>query len=297
MSLRSPDARRQNPITGSTIDTSAQALGLHDDRPKTPPPQTSNALKLSTSPRSVIKWTGELTAATAAKLSGTVLGTGKRDKDGHARTGSSPSRSVGRFLSLSRKGKGKDLGGSITDWSGGGAIGEGAYVLFPLDLDAFCSSRPAWWPPSFLCPWQSASLLARHSQQPILTQPLHSFAPHTPLAQLTDIDMQTTGGKGTLKRPTLAHSLSSPPSTLQTSPDDDSPFIRPRSPTQNPLHRSSIDAFRDFGSVSALVVLPCIVKPLSFTETCFGIYPFIVFVDARRHPNTYSGHPGHSLDR
>ena len=182
MSLRSPDARRQNPITGSTIDTSAQALGLHDDRPKTPPPQTSNAPKLSTSPRSVIKWTGELTAATAAKLSGTVLGTGKRDKDGHARTGSSPSRSVGRFLSLSRKGKGKDLGGSITGWSGGGAIGEGTYVLFPLDLDAFCSSRPPGGPLLSFALGSLRHCWARHSQT---THPLRSFSTHSPHTHTT----------------------------------------------------------------------------------------------------------------
>jgi hypothetical protein len=152
---------------------------------------------------------------------------------------------------LSRKGKGKDLGGSTTG-EPSGANGDGQY---------------------------SASLLLLTSTSLIAIVGAHSHSSHSPTYSMfpqcsagdladTSAMAHTDDRTAPQKRPMLGPSRSSSPSTLQTTrtirlqSGDDSPFIRPRTPTPPPSSRSmmmpqrpSMDAIKDFGSVSRLCVV------------------------------------------
>ena len=123
MSSEPPDPHIQNPIRGSTIDTSPQSLGLDLQGEAASANQARNRTSSTSLSRSVIKRVEQ----TAAKLGNTVLGSStpglKRDNvatqpstkqqqpqaHGESSRGgltmSLSSASPRRFLSLSRKGK------------------------------------------------------------------------------------------------------------------------------------------------------------------------------------------------
>ncbi|KAL5518675.1 ATG26 [Sanghuangporus vaninii] len=125
MSQEAPDPPLQNPTRGTSIDTSARSLGLEQS---TDEPNSSRT-SIPGAPRTkvVMKRVEE----TAAKLGTTLLGTSSKSKrdnnipqqqqqqnqsDGRL-SASLPSAAPHRFLSLSRKGKGKarETSGESTD--------------------------------------------------------------------------------------------------------------------------------------------------------------------------------------
>lgn len=126
MSSEPPVPHVQNPIRGSTIDTSPHSLGLEESGETAPANQSRNRTSSTSLSRSVIKRVEQ----TAAKLGNTVLGSStpgiRRDSastqpaakqqqpQGESSKGglsmSLSSASPRRFLSLSRKGKEREQG-------------------------------------------------------------------------------------------------------------------------------------------------------------------------------------------
>ena len=135
MSTEPPDPPIQNPVRGTTVDTSPQTLGLDqpDNASETETSVSQTRSRTAGLPRSVMKRVEQ----TAAKLGSTVLGSGpgsnaaprrensssvttQREKQqSHPSSGESSGRltmSLGsvsprRFLSLSRKGKEREHSG------------------------------------------------------------------------------------------------------------------------------------------------------------------------------------------
>lgn len=121
MSVQPPNPHLQNPISGTTIDTSPQTLGLDES-----PDAQSNSADIqppnrrSSASKGVIKRTVE---STAAKLGGSVLGGGSKRDNSSPRLSASFTSSPKRFLSLTRKGKAKDTS-HMTISDGRGESGE-----------------------------------------------------------------------------------------------------------------------------------------------------------------------------
>jgi len=135
MSAHPPNPPLQNPIPGTTLDTSPETLGLTpiEDASRVSAQPATLPSRRSSASKNVLKRTVE---NTAAKLGGSAfLGSNRRESSGTPvsnRLSASFSATPKRFLSLSRKGKGKEQGStSGKDISGIIASGEWSlYVYF-----------------------------------------------------------------------------------------------------------------------------------------------------------------------
>ena len=149
MSAHPPSPPLQNPV--QTLDTSPQTLGLTRGEDASPASAQSASLpsRRSSASKNVLKRTVE---NTAAKLGGSAFlgsSSGRRESSGTPvtnRLSASLSSTPRRFLSLSRKGKGKDQGGgSSTEIAG--VIGECLlyryFASFVGDGNARCDPRKA----------------------------------------------------------------------------------------------------------------------------------------------------------